>query len=186
MLLKRYNNTVCNNIKSCLKRVFVLLGITSALTCTPHAGHSRGGEENRLWSLLFKSSCDAVTSFVVIYQPSETSECLQIPLNQSAPLRLPGKRSGKNKFSECMYGCFFFPPPFLFFSSYWITRCTAVVSQCARGRWRIIDLSINRTTCCERGWVSHSRVKEKRWPSVPSFSRSRPPTPPSNYFVSAN
>lgn len=180
----RYNSTVCSNIKSCLKRVFVWHYFCSDLHSTLGAlGRGRNKKKKRLWSLLFKSSCDAVTSFVVIYQPSEASERLQIPSNQSVPLHSQGKRSGKSKFSECMYGCVFF---FLFFFSYWITRCTAVVSQCARGRWRIIDLGINRGARCERGWVSHSGVKEKQWPSVPSFSPSRPPIPPSNYFVSTN
>lgn len=39
--------------------------------------------ENKKSSLHRKSSFDAVTSFVIIYLQSVTSECLMIPLNKS-------------------------------------------------------------------------------------------------------
>jgi hypothetical protein len=40
---------------------------------------------------------------------------------------------------------------------------------------RIMDLNINCRACWECWWIVYDRVKEKQWPSVPSFIPSCPP-----------
>lgn len=64
-------------------------------------------------------------------------------------------------------------------------RRLARVGQMAEGCW-IIDLNINSKPCWACWWMTLGGVREKRWPSVLSFSPSRPPALRSNYFVLPN
>lgn len=77
-----------------------------------------------------------------------------------------------------LLSCFICPAhrrTIVYLSFYSITRSVAqCVKQMVKGCC-IIDLNINSRPCWECWWMAYDRVKEKQWPSVPSFTPSRPP-----------
>lgn len=94
---------------------------------------------------------DAITSLVMVYQPSVTSECLMIYMNQSMLLHPSNTHTTQQKEHFLLLSLT------LSFFSVQQQGAALHVKQMVESS-RIIDLNINCSTCWECWWMSHSRV----------------------------